>query len=188
MQTSGVNLTVTYPSGFVYLEFSWALPPPLQAFPFPSTLGEVTLHPLSQADMFIYSSHVRWSFPLLWSFPPTTTFTSFPVPGCWACATTPAFSGWLVYLQLHEGLSLPPFSVQGALPSLLCVFFVVIAYYSIFFPGWGSVCLWGYADLAQGCPWEYFVLSSSPCGLHLPKWSGCWCLAVWEPSLFLHLT
>jgi hypothetical protein len=27
----------------------------LQAFPFPSTLGEVTLHPLSQAGVFIYS-------------------------------------------------------------------------------------------------------------------------------------
>jgi hypothetical protein len=27
----------------------------LQAFPFPSTLGEVTLHLLSQARMFIYS-------------------------------------------------------------------------------------------------------------------------------------
>jgi hypothetical protein len=29
--------------------------PLLQAFPFPSTLVEVTLHPLSQACMFIYS-------------------------------------------------------------------------------------------------------------------------------------
>jgi hypothetical protein len=28
----------------------------LQAFPFPSTLWEVTLHPLSQAGLFIYSS------------------------------------------------------------------------------------------------------------------------------------
>jgi hypothetical protein len=28
----------------------------LQAFPFPSTLGVVTLHQLSQASMFIYSS------------------------------------------------------------------------------------------------------------------------------------
>jgi hypothetical protein len=30
--------------------------PLLQAFPFPSTLGEVTLHPLSQAWVFVYSS------------------------------------------------------------------------------------------------------------------------------------
>jgi hypothetical protein len=69
----------------------------LQAFPFPSTLGELTLHQLSQACMFIYNSHGKWAFsPLLWSFPPTATFTSFLAPGCWACVTTPAFSSWLV--------------------------------------------------------------------------------------------
>jgi hypothetical protein len=65
------------------------------------------------------------------SFPPTAPFTGFPAPGCWAGATTPAFSGRLVCLQFHEGLPLPPFSAQGALPSLLCVFFIfiVIVYY-----------------------------------------------------------
>jgi hypothetical protein len=35
----------------------------LQAFPFPSTLGEVTVHPLSLACVFIYSSHAKWVFP-----------------------------------------------------------------------------------------------------------------------------
>jgi hypothetical protein len=56
----------------------------LQAFPFPSTLGEVTLHQLSQACIFIYSSHGKWVFPpLLWSFPPTAVFTCFPAPDCW---------------------------------------------------------------------------------------------------------
>jgi hypothetical protein len=71
--------------------------PLLQAFPFPSTLGEVTLHLLSQAGLFIYSSHGKWVFPpLLWSFPPTATFTSFPAPGCWAGAAAPAFSGSLL--------------------------------------------------------------------------------------------
>jgi hypothetical protein len=59
--------------------------PLLQAFPFPSTLGKVTLHPRCQACMFIYSSCERWVFPsLLWSFPPTTTFTSFSAPDYWA--------------------------------------------------------------------------------------------------------
>jgi hypothetical protein len=57
MQMSGVSLTLTWPpAGFVYSEFSWAQLPLLQAFPFLSTLGEVTLHQLSQACMFIYSS------------------------------------------------------------------------------------------------------------------------------------
>jgi hypothetical protein len=66
----------------------------LQAFPFPRTLGEVTLHQLSQACMFVYSSHEKWVFPLLlWSFPPSTTFTSFPAPCFWACAAPPAFYG-----------------------------------------------------------------------------------------------
>jgi hypothetical protein len=143
--------------------------------------------------MFIYCSHGKWVFPpLLWSFPPTATLTSFPAPGCCLCAAAPAFSSQLVYLQFREGFPLLPFGTQGAPPSLLRVFFVVIAYYSgffSFFPGWGSVCPGGYTDLAQGCLWEYHVLLSSPCGLRLPKPSGCWCLvAVWEPFWFLHLT
>jgi hypothetical protein len=58
--------------------------PLLQVFPFPSTLGEVTLHPLSQACVFVYSSREKWVFPpLLWSFPPSATLTNFPAPGCW---------------------------------------------------------------------------------------------------------
>jgi hypothetical protein len=44
-------------------------------------LGKVTLHPHSQTCVFIYSSCGKWIFPpLLCSFPPTTTFTSFPAP------------------------------------------------------------------------------------------------------------
>jgi hypothetical protein len=36
----------------------------LQAFPLPSTLGEVTLHQFSQAGVFIYSSCGKWVFSL----------------------------------------------------------------------------------------------------------------------------
>jgi hypothetical protein len=61
--------------------------PLLQAFSFPSTLAEVTLHPLSQACVFVYSSRGKWVFPpLLWSFLPSATLTSFPAPGCWVQA------------------------------------------------------------------------------------------------------
>jgi hypothetical protein len=64
--------------------------PLLQAFPFPSTLGKVTVHPHSQACMFVYSSHGKWVFPpLLWIFPPSATLTSFPAPGCWLHAPAP---------------------------------------------------------------------------------------------------
>jgi hypothetical protein len=95
--------------------------------------------------------------------------------------------------SLLWGISPPPhFDAQGALPSLLHVFFVVIAYYSVgffsFFPGWLSVCPGGYADWAQGCLWEYRVPLSSPCGPHLPKPSGrCHLVAAQEYSWFLHL-
>jgi hypothetical protein len=45
----------------------------------------------------------------------------------------------------------------------------------------------GYADLAQGCLWDYNRLLSSPYGLHFPKLTGHCCLVVQEPSWFLHL-
>jgi hypothetical protein len=166
--------------------------PLLQAFPFPSTLVEVTLHSLSPAGMFIYSLCWKWAFfPLLWSFPPpTATFTSFPAPGCSACAAAPAFSSRLVYLQFCEGLPLPPFLVLRA-PCPLC--YVSFCCYCLlfsfsFFPGWGSVCPGGYADLAQCCLWEFCMPLSSPCGLLLPKRPGHWHLAVRAPSWFLCLT
>jgi hypothetical protein len=80
----------------------------LQAF-FPSTLGEVTLHPLSQACMFIYSSCGKWVFPpVLWSFPPMVTFTSFPSPDCWACAAAPASQHVCLQLTWEVGLPLSP--------------------------------------------------------------------------------
>jgi hypothetical protein len=74
--------------------------------------------------------------------------------------------GQIVYLQFHEGLPLPRFGAQDALPSLLCVFFVTVAYYSVFFffPWVESVCPGGYADLAQGCLWDMMFSSS----IHLP--------------------
>jgi hypothetical protein len=53
-----------------------------------------------------------------------------------------------------------------------------------FFPRWGSVCLGGYADMAQGYLWEYHVPLSSPCLPHLPKPSGH---RVWLQPRFLCL-
>jgi hypothetical protein len=166
----------------------------LQAFPFPSTLGKVTLHPLSQTCVFTRSSRGKWVFPpLLWSFPPTAAFTSFPAPGCWTCATAPALSGqaWLIYLQFCEGFPSPPLRRSACSTlfamSLSCSYCLLLV--SLFFPGWGSVCPGGYADLAQGCLWEYRVPLSSPCGPRLPKSSRRGCLAAaWGPSWFLHST
>jgi hypothetical protein len=126
----------------------------LQAFPFPSTLGEVTLHPLSQACVFIYSSRGKWVFPpLLWSFLPSAAFTSFPAPGCWASAAAPTLSsparpGLFIY---SSGRDSPPplFGAQGTPPSLLHVFIVLITYYSVSLfslgGGWsvqGAMLIW----------------------------------------------
>jgi hypothetical protein len=84
----------------------------LQAFPFPSTLGVVTLHPLSQACVFIYSSRGKWVFPpLLWSFPPTAAFTSFPTPDCWTLLLLLLAS---VFVYSSHG--------RWVFPSLLCSF------------------------------------------------------------------
>jgi hypothetical protein len=111
----------------------------------------------------------------------------------WVGAATLAFSGWLVYLQFCEGFPLPTSSVLRA-PHYLCyvsfllLLFIIQFVYFSFFPGWGLVCPWGYADLAQVCLWEYHMPLSSPDGLHLPKWSGSWRLVVREPSWLLCLT
>jgi hypothetical protein len=153
--------------------------PLLKTFPFPSTLGEVILHMLSLASVFIYSTcrkwvfpHLLWSFPpttafisfpapdclavlmllpagvfvysscgrwvflpLLWSFPPSATLTSFPVPGCWAHTPAPAKASLarpslFIYSSRKD---FPPllFGTQCSLPSLQCVFIVLIAYYSV---------------------------------------------------------
>jgi hypothetical protein len=110
----------------------------------------VTLHQLSQVGVFIYSSHGKWVFPpLLWSFPPTATSTSFPAPGCWACAATPAFA------------SCPPSSSVLRAPCPLCymsflLLLLIIQFF--FFSPCGSVCPGGYADLAQDGLWKYRIL------------------------------
>jgi hypothetical protein len=209
--------------------------PLLQAFPFPSTLGEVTLHPLSQADVFIYSSSGKWVFPpscgvflsllLLQAFllliagrcccscRPACLFTAHmgsgssprPVQFSCLCHSHKLSCSWLLGVCHHSrslqpgpaclftvlgGIPLPQcFGAQGAPPSLLRVFIVLIAYYSVslFSPSGGQSVQWGYADLAQGCLWNYCVPLSSPCP-HLPKLSGCWRLAARGPSWFLRST
>jgi hypothetical protein len=170
--------------------------PLLQSFPFPSTLGEVTLHPLSQAGVFIYSAHGKWAFllshrrwvgvflplPLLQAFP---HLVSGRVP-----QLLPSLAGLFIYSSMRDFPS-PPLRHSGH-PALFatCLFCCCCLLFSFFsfFPGWGLVCPGGYADLAQGCLWEYHVPLSSPCDPHLPKPSGRWHLAAaWEPSWFLHL-
>jgi hypothetical protein len=125
MQISGVSLTLTWPRRLCLLRVLCVMPL-LQAFPFPSTLGEVTLHPLSQACVFIYSSRGKWVFPhLLWSFPPTAAFTSFPAPDCWVCALL-LLIGVFVYSSRGKWVfppllwSLPPSATLTSFPAPGC--------------------------------------------------------------------
>jgi hypothetical protein len=110
----------------------------LQAFPFPSTLKEVTLHLLSQACVFIYSSRGKWVFPHSCGvFLPLPLSQAFPllvagrVP---LLPPSPARPSLFIYSSVRD--SPPPLGAQCAPPSLLCVFSVLIAYYSVslFFP------------------------------------------------------
>jgi hypothetical protein len=40
-------------------------------------------------------------------------------------------------------------------------FLLLLLIIQVFSPGWGLVCPEGYADVAQGCLWEYRMLLSS---------------------------
>jgi hypothetical protein len=94
----------------------------------------------SLASFFIYSSCGKWVFPLLlWSFPPTATFTSFPAPGCWVCGPTPVFSSWLFVRDFPS----PPLRLSGSpaffATSLLCCYCLLFSFFSL---GGGQSVQW----------------------------------------------
>jgi hypothetical protein len=164
------------------------------------TLASVRCLPLSKhtvgggttpafSGWLVYLQFVQESAPspLQWSFSHDShCYKLSLLQGCWVGATTPAFSGQLVYLQFCEGVPLPH-SPELRAPRRLCYvsfffLFQLLVYYSVFFfsffPGWGSVCPGGCANLAQVCLWEYRVPLSSPGGLLLPSQVGAgiwWC-------------
>jgi hypothetical protein len=87
---------------------------------------------------------------------------------------------WTCLLQFCVGFPLFPSSVLRVLhPLCTCLFCCCLfSLFFSFFPGWGLVCPGDYADVAQGCLWEYHIPLSSLGGLHLPKWSGSWHLVA----------
>jgi hypothetical protein len=122
------------------------LPQPLlQAFPLLIAGCVLPLLP-PPAGLFIYSSRGKWVFPpLLCSFPPNTTFTSFPAPGCWACAAAPPFSS-----QLVRDFPSPPLWRSGCLTlfaTCLFCYCLLFSFFSLFSlgGGWsvqGSMLIW----------------------------------------------
>jgi hypothetical protein len=111
--------------------------------------------------VFIYSSCGKWVFPpscgvfllppLSQAFPLLVTGRTPPIP------PEPPLPARLAYLQFQEGFPSPTLwhSVCPTLfPACLYCSYCLLVSFS-FFPRWRSVCPGGYADLAQGCLWEY---------------------------------
>jgi hypothetical protein len=70
-------------------------------------LGKVTLPLCCQACVFIYSSCGTWVFPpLLCSFPPTATFTSFPALAYWV--VLPLLPATMFVYSSHGKWVFPP--------------------------------------------------------------------------------
>jgi hypothetical protein len=116
------------------------------------------------------------------AFHMTASVTSLPLSKpTGGGGTTPAFPSWLHSLELRAPRPLCYMSFF----LFSCLFFIQFCFFS-FFPGWGSVCPGGCADLAQGRLWEYCVPLSSRGGLLFPSriGAGDWLQgALW----FLHL-
>jgi hypothetical protein len=145
MQISGVSFTL--PHWLCLLRVLMGTTATGTSFPLSKHTGGVTLHQLSQACVFIYSSLGKWVFPsLLWSFPPTATFTSFSAPGCWAGAAAPVFSSRLVV----RGFSSPLWHSGHRALFATCLFCCYCLLFSFFFffslgRGWsakGAMLIW----------------------------------------------
>jgi hypothetical protein len=151
-----------------YLEFTWVGAPLL--------LSHVVCHTLAAVRRLLLSKHTGEGgttpmgecpfSSLQWSFPQDRhCYKLSLLKGCWAGATTPAFSGWLVYLQFTWG-SAPPSPWSSGCPALfvacLCFFFspaCLLFSFWVFFLEEGPVCPWGYAVLSQGVPHATYLLT-----------------------------
>jgi hypothetical protein len=117
--------------------------PLLQAFPFPTTPGEVTL-PLLLWPVCLFTAHMGgWVFPpFLWSFPPSATLTSFPAPGCWVrnpLLPEPLRPGRACLFTVPGGIPLSPSSALRV-PHPLCnvsLLFLLLITQFLFFPQMG---------------------------------------------------
>jgi hypothetical protein len=133
MQISGVSLALTWPCRFCLLRVlcgshCYKLSP-FQAHwgrwhctHFLRPVGLFTAHRGNGSSPF--SCGVFLPLPLLQAFP-------FLVAGR-VLLLLPSPASLFIYSSVRDFPS-PHFGTQGAPPSLLCVFFVVIAYYSVFF-------------------------------------------------------
>jgi hypothetical protein len=121
--------------------------------------GEGLLNPPSLAGLFIYSLRGEVPSPLS--------------GGVW-----------------HTGKGPFSFLQSSGHPALFAtVLFQLLVYYSGFFSGVGvslsrRLC-WFIPGLAVGVPWAAYLLT---CWSASPKHVRSWCLAAWEPFLFLRIS
>jgi hypothetical protein len=140
MQISGVSLALTWPRRLCLLS-SPVREPLLQAFTFPSTLGEVTLHPVSQAGVFIDSSHGKWVFPLSHGvFLPLPLLQAFPLLVAGHVPPLLPSPAQLVYLQFREGFPSPPSALRAPRPLCFVSLLLLVLITQSFFP-WVGVGL-----------------------------------------------
>jgi hypothetical protein len=172
-----------------YLQFTWevGLPPSPVEFCshchfyklFYSWLLGVCHHSCLLQLACLFTAHVgSGSFPLSCGVSSHATFTSFPTPGCWVCATAPA----LLPSPADLWRISPPylFGTQSALPSLLCIFFCYCLLFSFFFLyslGWGG----SVKGAMLICP--SVVCGSTMCRLaHIVVWvfPSSVCTTIWR--------
>jgi hypothetical protein len=130
MQISGVSLALTWPRRLYLLRVLLCATATATSFTLSKhTGGGDTAPPFSGLHVYLQFTWEVGLPPLLWSFPPTTTFTSFPTPGCWVGATVPAFFSWLV-----RDFPSPPLQRSGH-PALFatCLFCCYCLLFSFFF-------------------------------------------------------
>jgi hypothetical protein len=145
------------------------------SFPFPSTLGEVCYTRLLWPACLL---QFTWEVSLLPSPLGLSSHRHFYKLSCSKVAgrvlpLLPSPAGLFIYSSVRDFLS-PTLQPSGRptlfATCLLLLLFIQFGFFFSFFPGWGSVCPGGYADLAQHCLWGYHVPLSSPGGLLLSSW------------------
>jgi hypothetical protein len=150
MQISGVSLTLTWPLRLCLLRVLLGATATATSFPLSKHTGGGDTAP-AFSNRYVYLQ-LMWEVSLSplssGAFLPLPLLQAFPllVAG-WVLPLLPSLAGVFVYSSMRY--SPPPlFGAQGALPSLLCVFFVVIAYYFFLFSlggGWsvqGAMLIW----------------------------------------------
>jgi hypothetical protein len=142
------------------------------------------LHTCCNCSLFLFSVQVGWcpSPTLLWSMPHDShCYKLSPLQGCCSGSAAPAFSGQLVYLQFAWGSAPLPLSrAQGALPSLLHVFFFFSCLFIIQF-GFFLFFPWAEVSLSRKLCW--FVPGFSMgvlCAAYLLTWGSAKQVRSWH--------